>query len=75
MIWSAELSAGLDELKALLAADEERAREDESEWEAIEAHERAREAEWDAWEDAHLRTPSSATPSWLPTPLSRLTAP
>ncbi|MBR6038729.1 MAG: hypothetical protein IKP53_08430 [Candidatus Methanomethylophilaceae archaeon] len=50
MIWSAELSAGLDELKALLAADEERAREDESEWEAIEAHERAREAEWDAWE-------------------------
>ena len=51
MIWSVELSAGLDELKAALAADgKENTREDESEWEAIEAHERAREAEWDAWE-------------------------
>lgn len=51
MIWSVELSAGLDKLKAALAADgKENTHEDESEWKAIEAHERAREAEWDAWE-------------------------
>jgi hypothetical protein len=51
VIWSVELSAGLDKLKAALAADgKENTHEDESEWKAIEAHERAREAEWDAWE-------------------------